>query len=49
MMQIDGGGMWEAPGQVALAGVGWFVGGELSIFHGHGQQLRRGPTVVSGH
>ena len=23
----------------------WFVGGEVSIFHGHGQQLRRGFTA----
>ena len=49
MMQIDGGGEVEASGRVTLAGVGWFVGGALSLFHGHGQQLRRGPTVASGH
>ena len=49
MKQIDGGGSGKTLARVALAGEGWFVGGEVPIFHGHGQQLRRGPTVASGH
>ena len=49
MMQIDGGGLGKLVVRVALAGEGWFVGGEVLIFHGHGQQLRRGSTAASGH
>ena len=49
MMQIDGGGEVEASGRVTLAGVEWFVGGEVSVFLGHGQQLRRGSTAASRH
>jgi hypothetical protein len=43
MVQIDGGGVVEAPGRVALPGKEWFVGGELRNFLGYGHGLRRSP------
>ena len=42
-VQIDGGGVVEAPGRVTLPGKEWFVGGELRNFLGYGHGLRRSP------
>ena len=39
--RIDGGGVGRAYGRVLLAGMDWFVGGNVSVFHGHGHGLRR--------
>ena len=40
-MRIDGGGSGKTLARVALAGEGWFVGGEVLCFHGNFPKLRR--------